>query len=763
MSKSAKKSEKIMCIWPNQKGEACPWKTVSKDCIFCKRHSIYDGIFTAEDVPYLHKCSGCKNMFKPENEEIKQCDKCKTRGTINREKDKKIKVVIKCQGFTQKKTPCPYQSLNNDTYCKNHQTYKRWKELTDSGQYVCKNWIRGCFETIDETTKACRECRDKEQANENKLNQTKRSTALDYNSSHTETKLCVTCNKSCDSNAITNDKCLECYNTYCKNEHNRNPRSEEGTLVRKITEYKKSAHRRGKTWNLSDECARNLFQSKCAYCDMLVVFNGIDRVDSSKEYTEDNCVSCCKYCNILKGSYSVSNFLEIVQYLLSANGRIDEIPNSDYTHLFQFSQNATYNRFIADTKSRKIHCELTEPKYNYIISQPCTYCKNNSIGNNGARGIDRIDSTIGYIFENVTPCCKTCNLMKNVMPVTDFFDQLLSVYKFRILHLCNGSQSIVEQIISLCQNTTVKPMRHERFFHIKDYYNDLTFGYHGCDIQSVQAIKVHLEFVQNKDQRDIWNYYRRNVSSLKKPDTAKLIGRQFHILVKDLTSEKYLGIISLSSDVYNLGERDRHIGWSFQDKETKLNNIMNISTCVPLQPFGYNFNGGKLMASLAFSLEIMTYYREKYDDSLLGIITTSLYGKSIQYDRLPSLKFIGFTKGNSVKDIPSEVTKICADYLKKEYHRDYPLRKKFVILRDAFDKLNISKEDFLQSNKKGIYFGYTSYNSKDILLGKKPIHLCPKYNEHVKSAEEISQWWIDRWAVQRFTNLTEKNKVQCPV
>ena len=173
MSKSAKKSEKIMCIWPNQKGEACPWKTVSKDCIFCKRHSIYDGIFTAEDVPYLHKCSGCKNMFKPENEEIKQCDKCKTRGTINREKDKKIKVVIKCQGFTQKKTPCPYQSLNNDTYCKNHQTYKRWKELTDSGQYVCKNWIRGCFETIDETTKACRECRDKEQANENKLNQTK--------------------------------------------------------------------------------------------------------------------------------------------------------------------------------------------------------------------------------------------------------------------------------------------------------------------------------------------------------------------------------------------------------------------------------------------------------------------------------------------------------------------------------------------------------------------------------------------------------------
>jgi hypothetical protein len=348
--------------------------------------------------------------------------------------------------------------------------------------------------------------------------------------------------------------------------------------------------------------------------------------------------------------------------------------------------------------------------------------------------------------------------MKTTMSVEDFFRQLMRIYNFRVLGINNTDKTIVEQIKTLCTN--VKEMRHEKFFHSKDFYDNLTFGYYGCDIESVKAIKVFLEIVQDKEQRDIWNYYRRNVSSLKKQDNGQLIGRQIHILVKDNTTDKYLGIMSLSSDVYNLGERDDFIGWSFKDKETKLKHIMNITTCVPLQPFGYNFNGGKLIASLAFSLEIMNYFREKYDDSLLGIITTSLYGKSIQYDRLPSLKFIGLTKGNSVKDIPPEVTKLCADYLKKEWNLDYPLRKKFIILQKAFDKLNISKEDFLQSNPKGIYFGYTSHNSHDILLRKTPAHICPKYNKHVKPAEEIGQWWIDRWAVQRFTNLNEKNKVK---
>jgi 5-methylcytosine-specific restriction endonuclease McrA len=38
--------------------------------------------------------------------------------------------------------------------------------------------------------------------------------------------------------------------------------------------------------------------------------NGIDRIDSNKGYTMDNCVSCCWTCNRMKGNMTQQNFLE---------------------------------------------------------------------------------------------------------------------------------------------------------------------------------------------------------------------------------------------------------------------------------------------------------------------------------------------------------------------------------------------------------------------------------------------------------------------
>ncbi len=214
-----------MCIWPNQKGGPCSWQSI-KGSKSCKCHLKYEEMFGEEDIPHLKTCSGCKNLFKP-NEDAKICEACRERSTAVRSKIKATKIVVKCMGQTQNKTACSYQALAGDTYCEKHQSYKRWKEMTDSGQYVCKNWIRGCFETIDENTKSCRVCRDKEQIHQNTLNQTKRQTALEYNAAaSTETTImCVICNDVCETSVVTNQKCLRCYNRCCKSEKNRNARS----------------------------------------------------------------------------------------------------------------------------------------------------------------------------------------------------------------------------------------------------------------------------------------------------------------------------------------------------------------------------------------------------------------------------------------------------------------------------------------------------------------------------------------------------------
>ena len=185
-----------------------------------------------------------------------------------------------------------------------------------------------------------------------------------------------------------------------------------------------------------------------------------------------------------------------------------------------------------------------------------------------------------------------------------------------------------------------------------------------------------------------------------------------------------------------------------------------MSTCVPLQPFGFNFTGGKLLSMLAFSKEVQDYYFNKYNEPLLGITTTSLYGKSIQYDKLKELTFIGYTKGNSVKDIPPEVTKICNDYLKFEYGYNYKLSKKFIILQAAFSKLGIDKDDILSSNPKGIYFGFTSDKSKDFLRGKSKEIPVLHNDAKIQSCDSIFSKWLQKYAKNRFKSLTDKNNLK---
>lgn len=50
----------------------------------------------------------------------------------------------------------------------------------------------------------------------------------------------------------------------------------------------------------------NLYEVDC---------NGIDRIDSSKGYTEDNCRPCCTQCNTLKLDYTEQEFFDKVSLI----------------------------------------------------------------------------------------------------------------------------------------------------------------------------------------------------------------------------------------------------------------------------------------------------------------------------------------------------------------------------------------------------------------------------------------------------------------
>lgn len=95
-----------------------------------------------------------------------------------------------------------------------------------------------------------------------------------------------------------------------------------------MTQYRIEAKRRGLEFSLSEVDFCSLIVKDCTYCGVrpstkITIttssahddfrYNGVDRVDSSKGYTTDNCVTCCKQCNFAKLDYDLASWLTWVE------------------------------------------------------------------------------------------------------------------------------------------------------------------------------------------------------------------------------------------------------------------------------------------------------------------------------------------------------------------------------------------------------------------------------------------------------------------
>ena len=88
------------------------------------------------------------------------------------------------------------------------------------------------------------------------------------------------------------------------------------------------------------------------------------------------------------------------------------------------------DRYKIHSIKSSAHCRnlpilLTAEEIVDIIHKPCVYC-----GAEKANGIDRIDSSIGYIQGNVVPCCSICNWMKNALSVEEFYNHIDKIHNF---------------------------------------------------------------------------------------------------------------------------------------------------------------------------------------------------------------------------------------------------------------------------------------------------------------------------------------------
>ncbi len=82
-------------------------------------------------------------------------------------------------------------------------------------------------------------------------------------------------------------------------------------------------------------------------------------------------------------------------------------------------------------------------------------------------------------------------------------------------------------------------------------------------IAEIEGMQPYVELVGEGDEATRWTYMRKLISSMEFTPNP---GRNVKGFVKDRTSGKVLGVISLGSDITSLGVRDEYIGWTKEDK-----------------------------------------------------------------------------------------------------------------------------------------------------------------------------------------------------
>jgi hypothetical protein len=247
----------------------------------------------------------------------------------------------------------------------------------------------------------------------------------------------------------------------------------------------------------------------------------------------------------------------------------------------------------------------------------------------------------------------------------------------------------------------------------------------------------------------------------------------------------------LASPVLSIKPRNDFFGEKVQ--ATQVNrSVINGAIIVPVQPFGYNYLGGKLLALICCSHEARNMLKEKYGEKIDTCFfeTTSLYGdlKGVsQYDGLkPFIRYQAMTEsdlflfpteevwdpirrrmrelygkeewnGNTVDPKPSgpkmrEFNKAIS--IIKNHLREYDMEK-----YNEFH--NFTKSHMKAKTKKRYYYSNFGFeNVIEHVNSGGEIPLKPnKQNFHKHNLDYMIEWWRKK-AQNRYTKLKEDGRVR---
>jgi hypothetical protein len=197
----------------------------------------------------------------------------------------------------------------------------------------------------------------------------------------------------------------------------------------------KTLEKRMKEVSITKEEYLELIQRPCTYCNYYneEEINGIDRLDNTKGYILDNCTSCCKHCNRLKHILHPVFFIKKAELIKNyQTNTLDEVTRNEFYRKWSIYIHKSPTPYIyvkrMSEEKRGLEFTLTKEHYETLIYKPCYLCGfKNIVGN----GLDRQETSKGYTYENVLPCCSTCNMMKAFYNKDDFIKQVTKIAHFK--------------------------------------------------------------------------------------------------------------------------------------------------------------------------------------------------------------------------------------------------------------------------------------------------------------------------------------------
>jgi hypothetical protein len=286
-------------------------------------------------------------------------------------------------------------------------------------------------------------------------------------------------------------------------------------------------------------------------------------------------------------------------------------------------------------------------------------------------------------------------------------------------------------------------------------------------------INPFIEVCQTQRQLDIFRIFRYYWSS----PYSEYVGRRIKLIIRDsaLPNRPVIGIAALGSSIVHIPERDKWIGW---DTPTRTNNLiytMDAYILGALPPYNHLL-GGKLVSYLIASNEVREIYQQKYKDTVTNIakrtandiaciFTTSLYGKSSQYNRVrfnnnTLYTHVGETKGYGTLHLTDETFEAMRELLVDKgisvtnRFGDGPIWRMRVI-RTAANILGFDSDFLLKhSFQRAIYVTPLATNYKEFLQGKSQ-----QLDYYDYSLGSLVEYWRKRWLINRRNRAEVKEAV----